>query len=224
MDLQDQRLVAKLSAGDMVAQEAKYHAPCLASLFMYNKATAFQVQADDDDDTKVSHGIALAELLSYINEARLDDKNKTVFKLADLAKLYSARLEQLGTENNARIHSTGLKNRILSHIPDLNEHTEGRDVLLKLNSLRTGSNFSVLTQTKQSCLRSWQNTFSSLQTDKQVVTTYGAQVLSIPSRATSLLALCSHEEADTRMILHLADAVNQKAFRRFSSGELTQML
>ena len=43
----------------------------------------------------------------------------------------------------------------------------------------------------------------------QVVTTYGAQVLSIPSRATSLLAPCSHEEADTRMILHLADAVNQ---------------
>ena len=126
MDLQDQRLLAKLSAGDMVAQEAKYHAPCLASL--YNKATALQVQADDDDDTNVSHGIALAELLSYTNDARLDDKKKTVFKLADLAKLYSARLKQ--TENNARIHSTRLKNRILSQIPDLSEHKEGRDVLL----------------------------------------------------------------------------------------------
>jgi len=77
----------------MVAQEAKYHEPCLASL--YNKATALQVQADDDDDTKVSHGIAVAELLLYINEARLDDKKKMVFTLADLAKLYSARLEQL---------------------------------------------------------------------------------------------------------------------------------
>ena len=50
---------------------------------------------------------------------------------------------------------------------------------------------------------------SRLQTDKQVVTTYGAQVLSIPPRDTSLLAPCSHEEADTRMILHLADAVYQ---------------
>lgn len=50
---------------------------------------------------------------------------------------------------------------------------------------------------------------SSLHTDKQVVTTYGAQVLSTPSRDTSLLAPCSHEEADTRMTLHLADAVNQ---------------
>ena len=128
LDLQDQRLLAKLSAGDMVAQEAKYHAPCLASL--YNKAAALQEQADDDDDTKISHGICLAELLSYINETRQDDGKKTVFKLADLAKLYSARLEQLGTEQNARTHSTRLKNRILAHIPDLSAHKEGRDVLL----------------------------------------------------------------------------------------------
>jgi len=60
---------------------------------------------------------------------------------------------------------------------------------------------------------------SSLQTDKQVVTTYGAQVLSIPSRDTSLLATCSHEEADTRMILHLADAVNQ-GFQKILLGRV----
>lgn len=96
LDLKDQRLLAKLSTGDMVAQEAKYHAPCLASL--YNKAAALQEQADDDDDTKLSHGTALAELLPYINEVRLDDEKKTVFKLADIATLYSVRLQQLTTE------------------------------------------------------------------------------------------------------------------------------
>ena len=129
LDLQDQRLLAKLSAGDIVAQEAKYHAPCLASL--YNRAAALQEQADDDDDdNKISHGIALAELLSYINEARLDDEKRTVFKLVDLAKLYAARLEQLGTIKSARSHSTRLKNWILAHIPELSAHKEGRDVLL----------------------------------------------------------------------------------------------
>ena len=36
LQLQDQGLLAKMSAGDLVAQEAKYHAQCLASL--YNRA------------------------------------------------------------------------------------------------------------------------------------------------------------------------------------------
>ena len=44
---------------------------------------------------------------------------------------------------------------------------------------------------------------------KKVVTTIGSEVLCIPPRSTSCLAPCDHEEADTRMILHLADAVNE---------------
>jgi hypothetical protein len=37
-NLQDQNLLAKLSAGDVVAQELKYHRACLTSL--YNKERA----------------------------------------------------------------------------------------------------------------------------------------------------------------------------------------
>ena len=47
--------------------------------------------------------------------------------------------------------------------------------------------------------------------DKQVVTTNRSEVVCIPPRDTSHLAPCNHEEADTRMILHLADVV----FTRF---------
>lgn len=36
MKLQDKSLLAKLSAGDLIAQEARYHLPCLLSL--YNRA------------------------------------------------------------------------------------------------------------------------------------------------------------------------------------------
>ena len=39
-DLQDQQLLAKLSTGDLVAQDAKYHLGCLVSL--YNRAAAEQ--------------------------------------------------------------------------------------------------------------------------------------------------------------------------------------
>ena len=42
-----------------------------------------------------------------------------------------------------------------------------------------------------------------------MITTNGTDVLCIPSRDSSRLAPCDHEEADTRLILHLADAVNE---------------
>ena len=50
---------------------------------------------------------------------------------------------------------------------------------------------------------------TQMVTTKQVVTTNGLEVLCIPSWDTSRLVPCDHEEADTRMILHLADAVNE---------------
>ena len=129
--LQDERLLAKLSAGDMIAQEAKYHLGCLTTL--YNKAAAVQDKGQEDNAEKVSHGIALAELLVYIDEARMDETVAPVFKLADLCRLYSARLKQLGAEQDDRPHSTHLKNRILAHFPDLTAHKQGRNVLLAFN-------------------------------------------------------------------------------------------
>ena len=47
----------------------------------------------------------------------------------------------------------------------------------------------------------------NLSTDKKLVTTDGSAVLCNTSRDTSHLAPCDHEEADTRMMLHLADSV-----------------
>lgn len=46
-------------------------------------------------------------------------------------------------------------------------------------------------------------------TSKQIVTTNGSAVVCSPPKDTSRLAPCNHEEADTRMILHLADAVRE---------------
>ena len=60
----------------------------------------------------------------------MDEDVAPVFKLVDLVKLYSARLQQFGIEQDTRPHSTDLKNRILAHFPDLKAYKEGRDVLL----------------------------------------------------------------------------------------------
>jgi len=117
--LQDQKLSAKLSAGDLVALEACYHSSCIASL--YKRAEI--VCKGEADDTKFQfEGIALAELITYIvyiEEARAASDSITVFKLGDLANMYSTRMEQLGADMKVRVHTTRLKERLLSHVPDL---------------------------------------------------------------------------------------------------------
>ena len=45
----------------------------------------------------------------FIEEAHMDDGTAPVFKLADLAQLYTSRMEQLGVERDGRMHTTRLK-------------------------------------------------------------------------------------------------------------------
>ena len=71
--------------------------------------------------------------MSCIAELRSDDNIAPILKLKDLNQLYATRLDQLGFEQTSRVHSTRLKDRILRQFPDMNEHREGRDVLLVLN-------------------------------------------------------------------------------------------
>ena len=56
-----------------------------------------------------------------------------VFKLADLAHLYKARLEQLWITSEGRVHTSKLKLRLLSVFPDLRAHMQGRNVMLSFN-------------------------------------------------------------------------------------------
>ena len=116
----------------MVAIDAKYHLQCLVSL--YNRASALSTTRKTDESRKVNEGIALAELLAYIDEMRMNADVAPIFKLSDLVKLYSSRLEYLGVEQHVRPHSTELKNRILAHIPELKAYKEGREVLLAFDS------------------------------------------------------------------------------------------
>ena len=77
--------------------------------------------------------MASAELVSYIAELRSYEDIAPILKLNDLNKLYATRLDQIAFEQTSRVHSTGLKDRILCQFPDMSEHREGRDVLLVFN-------------------------------------------------------------------------------------------
>ena len=64
---------------------------------------------------------------------------------------------------------------------------------------------------------------SSLEVEKQVILTYGKQVLTtLPRNDISSLVPCSHEEADTRMLLHVQVAL-QQGNRKILCAQLTRM-
>ena len=112
----------------MIASEAKYHAKCLVG--MYNKVSRVDTRSDSDDADVHLHGIAFAQLVSYMEEFRKEEDTAPVFEFAGLVDLYTTRLKQLGVSVDNRIHSTRLEMRLLASFPDLTAHTEGRDILL----------------------------------------------------------------------------------------------
>lgn len=124
--LQDQTLLAKLSVGDVVAQELKYHGTCLTSL--YNKERARlrkqQLMSKVADSEIEINQIVFAELVTHIVESQRG------IKLADLCHLYESRLKQF--EANLTFNRTRLKNKLLSGIQELKAFYKGREVLLVL--------------------------------------------------------------------------------------------
>jgi len=134
MKLKRNDLLAKLSSGDMIAIEAKYHARCLVSL--YNDVRKLEIKSKSEEEKSMSslHGIAFASLVSYLEEHRDSGETAPVFKLADLGRLNSKKLQELGfLKSCLNINTTRLKERLLAAIPDLTAHTQGKHILLVFN-------------------------------------------------------------------------------------------
>ena len=121
----DNELLARLSMGDMVALEAKYHSKCLLALY-YRAKTTVDAEPKTDHEGVMSR-IVLAELVLYIEETHLEEGTAPVFRLADLAKLYTTRMEHIGVALCKKVNSTRLKERLLAQLPG---QSKGRDVLL----------------------------------------------------------------------------------------------
>ena len=126
--INDAKILAKLAMGDMHSQGAVYHTDCLSAL--HNKATKYKTEHSKTEKHTYSESTALSELVTYIEETRLDEGADLYFKLADLAKLYYNRLEQPGVSIPKRINTTRLKERLRDQMPNLKAHTKGRDVVL----------------------------------------------------------------------------------------------
>ena len=69
--VEDTLLLEKLSMGDMVALEAKYHTKCLLALYNHARKVKTDAQQETDREREIS-GIVFAELVMYIEETSLE--------------------------------------------------------------------------------------------------------------------------------------------------------
>src|SRR5579872_4168272 len=102
----------------MLAIDAEYHLIYLVKF--YHRVRTFDSNDKADNFSMIQHGIAFGELTSYLRQA-LD--YETIVPVFYLKALYSSRLKQLWLHDET-IHSTWLKNHILSIFPELSSHKE----------------------------------------------------------------------------------------------------
>ena len=76
------------------------------------------------------HAIALADIVSYIEDCKYGQSVAQVFLMPEIVNMHSDRLKQLGIYDCSTIHSTKLKDKILANVTDLQAHEEGRVNLL----------------------------------------------------------------------------------------------
>ena len=88
--IEDSRLLGKLSAGDMIATEAKYHPECLLNL--YHRAARIQPSQNTDQESDGhtaelnSESLALADVIGYMENIKCNDVTPSVFKLSELTE------------------------------------------------------------------------------------------------------------------------------------------
>ena len=102
-DLEDADLLVRISGGDLVAIEAKYHLECLVSY--KNRHRSFLRKCSQDwmsekKESKKLKATAFAELVSYIESTV--ESEKYIFKLCDLHTSFEKRLHELGVEKTKK--------------------------------------------------------------------------------------------------------------------------
>ena len=129
-DLQDTSLIAKLSAGNLIAIEAKYHYNCLSTFKSRHRSLTRSQQSNDNTQEKELLARAFAEVVSYIDNEVENDGH--IFKLSQLHSLYEGHLQTLGVCKS--INKTRFKRQLIDHFCSVcQEQSDGKNCLLVFN-------------------------------------------------------------------------------------------
>ena len=129
--VQDTKLIAKLSEGDMCATEAMYHKKCLTLLFNRYRR---EKKSSEDFNLSTIEGVALSEVVEWIKDnitSSYENSIVPVFQQKDIVEMYNNQLIIHGAppELTKNTHCTRLKEKILDRIPGLCETKKGRSIL-----------------------------------------------------------------------------------------------
>jgi len=96
--LSDEKLLAKLSAEDTVAQEFKYYFACLVGMCNRKEAHLNALKYEQNPKSSASQNLysfAFSELVIYITAMMTtrEETDPVIFKLADLVSLFKQRLQ-----------------------------------------------------------------------------------------------------------------------------------
>ncbi len=120
LDLEDRHLLAKLTSHDLHATDAVYHKKCMTEIYTRHRSMKRSRANVEACDTLPPQSVALAELVSYIEDVRHSDSSSSpIFKMSDLVKIYQERLVELLGDSVTKVHSTRLQKKLLEIIPDL---------------------------------------------------------------------------------------------------------
>ena len=136
--LQDTKLPSHIDGGDLIAKEAKYHLKCLTSL-RNRYRSHFRKQHPDEEKAHTAEENmnifrVFVELVSYIEKTC--NPGTSLFKLSEIHSLYVNRLQDFGISKG--FNKTRLKEQLLEHSPEAEEHYDGRNTIITFNKAVQG--------------------------------------------------------------------------------------
>ena len=136
-DLQDFEPLAKMSRGDLIAIDGKYHMKCLTNLrhkhrsHQRKKKSAKTLEAEEEE--KFNEARAFVELAEYIENSV--ENGTLLFPLPELHSLFKNRVSDLGYPKS--VNQFRFKNSILDHFQEAKEQNDGKQTgLIFGNGLR----------------------------------------------------------------------------------------
>ena len=127
-DMQDNDLLTKVSGGDLVAIDAKYHFSCLSEYRNRHRSYLRKESKEVDTDYERVKARAFVEVVSYVEGAIEDELY--MFKVKELRCLYQKRLKELGYD--VEINKSKFKESILNYFQSsgIQEQSDGKNKIL----------------------------------------------------------------------------------------------
>ena len=132
-----EKLLGKLSEGDMIATEAMSHKKCLTKLYNQFKSKKREEQSEPEI-LKTIERKAHSDIVNYEKETMRschESNSAPIFTQKSLADIYSAKLVYHGAskEFTKKTHCTHLRKKIMMEVPGLCDARDGRQVTLSID-------------------------------------------------------------------------------------------